>query len=113
MKFIVKSPKTVLLFLMLLLSFSVYSQTIKVACVGNCLTYGHNIKNPGINTYPAQLQQLLGEAYEVENFGHSGATVLKNGHKPYYTKEAYKNSIAFEPNIVIIHLGLNDQGLNN
>lgn len=89
------------------------AQKIKVACVGNSVTYGAGIKKRTINSYPAQLQNLLGDNYTVQNFGFSGATLLKNGHKPYWTKKAFQESQEFAPNIVIIHLGLNDQGNNN
>ena len=89
------------------------AQTIKVACIGNSVTYGAGIENREQNSYPAQLQQLLGKTYQVKNFGFSGATMLKKGHKPYWDKEVFKESQAFLPNIVIIHLGLNDQGNNN
>jgi sialate O-acetylesterase len=89
------------------------AQKIKIACVGNSVTYGAGIKKRAINSYPAQLQQLLGNNYNVQNFGFSGATLLKNGHKPYWTKKAFQQSQEFAPNIVVIHLGLNDQGNNN
>ena len=101
--------------IVILISFNPisYAQTIKVACVGDSVTFGMGIENREQNCYPAQLQKLLGEPYEVANFGYSGATMLKNGHKPYWDKEVFKNSQDFLPNIVIIHLGLNDQGNNN
>lgn len=89
------------------------SQRIKVACVGNSVTYGAGIKDRANNSYPVQLQKLLGDKYEVTNFGHSGATALKNGHKPYWVAPEFEQSKLFLPNIVIIHLGLNDQGMNN
>jgi sialate O-acetylesterase len=95
------------------ITFIGHSQNIKVACVGNSVTFGTGIENREQNSYPAQLQQLLGSHYIVENFGYSGATMLKNGHKPYWDKPEFKKSQEFAPNIVIIHLGLNDQGNNN
>jgi sialate O-acetylesterase len=55
----------------------------------------------------------LADSYQVANLGYSGATLLKNGRKPYKDKPAFKESQDFEPNFVIIHLGLNDQGNNN
>lgn len=93
--------------------FAVSAQKIKVACVGNSVTHGAGIKDRDNNSYPVQLQELLGNEYEVKNFGYSGATMLKNGHKPYWEKPEFKKSQDFKPNIVIIHLGLNDQGNNN
>jgi len=103
------SSVTILLYF---LSFSIHAQT-KVACIGDSVTWGYKIKDREVNSYPAQLQKLLGEDYIVENFGYSGATALKNGHKPYIQKPPFQKSLDFLPNIVIIHLGLNDQGLNN
>jgi len=85
-----------------------YAQTIKVACVGNSVTYGYSLKDPATQSYPAVLQGLLGPKYEVGNFGHSGATLLKNGHRPYYKTKEFQQAIAMRPDLVIIHLGLND-----
>ena len=84
------------------------AQRIKVACVGNSVTYGYGIENRETNCYPAQLQQMLGDAYEVENFGHSGATLLNKGYRPYTQQEAYQKALRFAGDYVIIHLGLND-----
>jgi len=100
-------------FFILLISFTTSAQSIKVACIGNSVTYGAGIENREENSYPVQLQKMLGDTYQVENFGYSGATMLKKGHKPYWEKEVFKQSKEFLPNIVIIHLGLNDQGNNN
>lgn len=86
---------------------------IKVACVGNSVTYGYGIENRELNAYPAQLQRLLGERYEVANFGHSGATLLRRGHRPYIQQEAYRKALAFAADKVIIHLGLNDTDPRN
>ena len=72
------------------------AQRIKVACVGNSVTYGYGIENRETNCYPAQLQQMLGDAYEVENFGHSGATLLNKGYRPYTQQEAYQKALRFE-----------------
>ena len=81
---------------------------VKVACVGNSITYGYTLPNPATDSYPSQLQQLLGETYEVGNFGKSGATLLNKGHRPYMQQEEFKKAIAFAGDIVVIHLGIND-----
>lgn len=88
-------------------------EKIRVACVGNSVTYGYGINNRQQNCYPAQLQKLLGEKYEVGNFGHSGATLLKKGHNPYWKKEEFERAKAFQADIVVIHLGLNDTDPRN
>ena len=78
------SMKNIFLALLLLCSQHVVAEIIRVACVGNSVTYGLGISNREQYAYPVQLQQLLGDNYEVGNFGHSGATLLRIGHKPYH-----------------------------
>ena len=86
---------------------------IKVACIGNSITYGYGIENREQNSYPSVLQRLLGKGYKVENFGHSGATLLSKGHRPYIQQEEYKKALAFAGDIVVIHLGINDTDPRN
>ncbi|MBQ0024637.1 MAG: hypothetical protein KBT00_02795, partial [Bacteroidales bacterium] len=47
---------------------------VKVACIGDSVTYGYGLENRDNDSYPAQLQKLLGNGYDVRNFGHNGAT---------------------------------------
>lgn len=89
------------------------SKKIKVACIGNSVTYGYGHKDPAITSWPSVLQQLLGNNFEVKNFGHSGATLLKNGHNPYFKTKAFKDAVDFDADIAIIHLGLNDTDPRN
>src|SRR5690606_4754151 len=63
--------------------------------------------------YPSILQDLLGDSYIVGNFGHSGATLLQKGHNPYNKTKAYQDALAFEPDIIVIALGLNDTDPRN
>ncbi|MEF2683116.1 MAG: cyclically-permuted mutarotase family protein [Parabacteroides johnsonii] len=100
--------KKILLCLFILLSATIQAQKIKVACVGNSVTYGHGIEDREKNSYPTQLQRMLGERYEVVNFGKSGATLLRRGHCPYNEQEEYKAALDFAADQVVIHLGLND-----
>lgn len=91
----------------------VQGQTHRVACVGNSVTYGAGIENRERHSYPAQLQALLGDNYEVRNFGKSGATLLTKGHRPYILQEEYQQALSFCADRVIIHLGLNDTDPRN
>ena len=92
---------------------AVAQQKIKVACIGNSVTYGYGHKEPAKTSYPSQLQQMLGDKYEVRNFGHSGATLLSKGHRPYINLPEYKAALEFAPDIAVIHLGLNDTDPRN
>ncbi len=73
---------------------------IRVACVGDSIT--------AITGYPSDLQTLLGANYSVGNFGHSGSTVLLNSWEPYMNQSEFQEALAFQPDIVIIMLGTND-----
>lgn len=86
---------------------------IRVACIGNSVTYGAGLTNPEHDSYPAQLQQLLGKAYQVRNFGRNGATLLRKGHNPYYKTKEFNEAMSFRPDIAIVHLGLNDTDPRN
>ena len=106
--------KTLFLLVLLFVGFSaVEAEKIKVACVGNSVTYGYRVENREVNAYPAQLQRMLGDTYDVVNFGHSGATLLHHGHRPYIQQEKYRNALAFAADRVVIHLGLNDTDPRN
>ena len=102
-----------LLILFALPLLAVAQEKIKVACIGNSVTYGMTHKNPAETSYPTQLQQMLGEEYEVRNFGHSGATLLSKGHRPYINLPEYTAALEFAPDIAVIHLGLNDTDPRN
>lgn len=84
------------------------TETIKVACIGNSITYGTGVTNRNTESYPAQLQNLLGNKYIVGNFGKPGATLLVHGHRPYIQQEEYQKALKFSADIVVIHLGIND-----
>ena len=86
---------------------------IKVACIGNSITDGHGIDFAPANGYPAQLQKLLGNDYWVKNFGVSARTMLNKGDYPYMNEMAWKDALAFKPDIVIIKLGTNDSKPEN
>jgi len=84
------------------------SQPIRVACVGDSITYGAGLKNRGSQSYPAWLGRWMGPGYDVRNFGRSGATLLHKGNLPYVKQPQHDEAVAFKPDIVIIMLGTND-----
>jgi lysophospholipase L1-like esterase len=85
-----------------------FKERVKVACVGDSITQGSGLPDPGKNAYPAQLQSLLGDKWKVSNFGVSGRTLLKKGDFPYWNEKAYQDALASSPDAVIIMLGTND-----
>lgn len=85
---------------------------IKVACIGDSLTYG----DKAYKGYPVYLQEMLGDSYEVRNFGECGAiacdedTYTNGTNWCYKGYKRYTYSKEWKPDIVIMMLGYNDQG---
>ncbi len=97
-----------------ILSAESMADRIRVACIGDSITYGLQMENRAA-TYPAQLQVLLGDEYEVRNFGSSGRGVIKSskrgkGWRAYIKQDEHQQALAFEPDVVICNLGINDMG---
>lgn len=121
----IKSQKTVSILLMALFCLTTLQlpaaakrkkgavQPVRVACVGNSITYGTGIADREHFSYPVQLQQMLGNGYVVGNFGKPGATLLYKGHRPYVEQPEFKEALRFKGDIAVIHLGINDTDPRN
>jgi len=103
--------RILLVFLLMLSSLSLCQAQIRVACVGDSITWGQGASNSSTTGYCAVLQSLLGSNYVVGNYGNPGKTMISNpnvGSVAYVTTAEYTNSTNWNPNIVIIQLGTND-----
>lgn len=82
---------------------------IKIACIGDSITFGYGIAPHDRQrySYPAILQRLLGNDYQVANFGHNGATAV-TGFDAYVGQFEYQLSQEFAAAIDIVMLGTND-----
>lgn len=93
-------------------SVSAAPAALRVACVGDSITYGVNL--PPDQTYPADLQKALGLRAVVQTFAFPGLSLLSlpTGnpalHPAYVGTSYYRQALRFNPNIVIIMLGTND-----
>ena len=98
-----------ILILGVFISQSIFAQKKKVSCVGNSITYGYGLSNPSTQSYPSQMQVLLGtSSWTVGNFGVSARTMLKKGDLPYWNEQAFTDAKNYLPNLVMIELGTND-----
>lgn len=104
-----------ILLLLILTSISLLplqaQEPIKVAFVGNSITQGPGREHPG--SFPLLVGSMLGDAYQVKNFGVSGRTLLKKGDFPYWNEPQFEEVKAFRPDVVIIKLGTNDSKPQN
>ncbi len=83
-------------------------EPVRVACMGDSITYGHGIADRENDTYPGILKQKLGKKYEVRNFGVCGVTAMDGTDMPYINEQEYRNALEFNPHLVILMLGTND-----
>ena len=88
---------------------------IKVACVGDSLTWGQKAEGGQISSpYPKVLQDLLGSDYLVRNFGARGRVICDGysdstfSDRSYSATKEYQASLTFGADIVIFCLGTND-----
>lgn len=105
--------KKIYLVIFLISIYSVCFTQVRVACIGNSITYGYGLDNREKNSYPSRLSNLLGDDYIVKNFGLNGATLLRKGDIPYLETKEFKEAREFNPNIVFIELGTNDSKKQN
>jgi lysophospholipase L1-like esterase len=96
----------ILLLLTLLASLAARAaEPIRVACLGDSITQGAKV-NAATESYPAQLQQMLGAGFIVKNLGLGGASMWHGG-KPNVFQEM-PGATAFAPRIAIVMFGIND-----
>lgn len=81
-------------------------EKIKVACIGDSITYGARLDERDKFSYPSQLQKLLGNNYYVENFGVSSCTLIRKGIPTVWSQLSIIK--AANPDVVVISLGTND-----
>ncbi len=90
-----------------------YPGIIRLACVGDSITFGAGIENRENNCYPVVLGKLLGHRFEVKNFGVNGATLLKNGDRSYWNLSQFEQLADFAPQVIVLALGTNDSKPQN
>lgn len=83
-------------------------ETIKIACVGDSITYGETLDDIVFESHPAQLEMLLGDKYVVGNYGRNGTSVWRYSPLTYKTTFEYKYAVEMEADIIIVCLGSND-----
>lgn len=88
-------------------------EPLRIACVGNSITFGARLENREAECYPKRLNEILGEDYDVRNFGVSARTLLSKGDFPYINEKAYQDMLAFNPDFIFIMLGTNDSKAHN
>lgn len=92
----------------LFLNYLAAAEPVRVACVGDSITYGYGLRDRQGEAYPVWLGRWLGTNYDVRNFGVSATTLLHRGDYPYINRPVYTNALEFKADIVVIDFGAND-----
>ena len=99
----------------LILKYLVIPKTPKVlpgkthiACIGDSITFGAGVNGKTQMTWEHFLNELLGEEYQVINYGISGRTLQEKGDYPYKKDKFYQISLHCGAEIYLIMLGTND-----
>ena len=85
-----------------------------IAAIGASITEGAGANDMLTESYPAQLQGLLGSKYTVFNFGKSGRTVRRglpsydSDPLPWIENRQWTETKAAVPDVAIINMGTND-----
>ena len=84
---------------------------LRVACLGDSITFG-SAMGEGVDrrlaAWPAQLGAMLGDGHEVRNFGVGGTTLLRAADAPYVGTDAWREALAWAPDLAVVLLGTND-----
>ena len=85
-------------------------QKIRIACIGDSITFGAGLLFRGREkiVWTALLNGLLGENYQVLNYGISGATLQREGDKSYRDFPQLEKAKEAEASFYILMLGTND-----
>ena len=86
---------------------------IKVACVGDSLTYGTTLLNRRVESYPSRLAKLLGNDFDVLNLGFPGHALSKKSEKCIFNTPVFEILENYAPDYVLLLIGTNDARLKN
>lgn len=79
---------------------------IKLACLGDSITAGLGVRKE--ECWVSRVAEVLGKSVEVGNFGVSARCLLFKGDRPITREKAYRDALAFKPDILLVGLGTND-----
>ncbi len=84
-----------------------------IACVGDSVTYGCTLPLFFLRRYPTELQRLIGSDAQAAAFAVNDRTLQDTGNKPFRKERAFRQSMEYRPDTVVILLGSNDSKDSN
>ena len=87
-------------------------ENIRIACVGDSITYGYGLLNREYS-YPALLSRQLPDGFTVKNFGVNGSCAGEDLKDSYITAGLIDEITQWDPDLILFMLGSNDSKRNN
>ena len=81
---------------------------IKVAIIGDSISFGSGAEPREQNRYANRLGDLLGDTHTVKTFAASSLCMLRKADKPFVKTPHFQKALAFAPDLAVITLGTND-----
>ena len=81
---------------------------VRVACVGDSITFGAYLPRRETEAYPARLETLSDGQLATTNLGVSGHTLIKAGRLSWWNSPAFAQAAAYRPDAVVVMLGTCD-----
>ena len=81
---------------------------VRVACLGDSITFGDRLPERSAQSYPAVLSRLAQGSLVTGNFGVNGATALDIPFRAWSGTPACQDALSFKPDLVVVMLGIND-----
>lgn len=81
----------------------------RIACIGDSITFGAGVaQTRKEHAWTFVWNRLLGDGFQVLNYGVSGATLQKEGDFPYHKVGFLKRLPKARPELIVLMLGTND-----
>lgn len=81
---------------------------LRVACIGDSITFGDQLADRDSQSYPAVLQRLAAGRFVAGNFGVNATTALQGTGRAWTDTPACRDALAFAPDFAVVMLGIND-----
>ncbi len=103
----------ILILLLIIPNGTLFSrENIRIACVGDSITYGFGLINRE-HSYPALLNRELPDNFTVRNFGVNGSCAGENLEDSYATVGWIDEISRWNPDLILFMLGSNDSKQTN
>lgn len=87
------------------------ASAVKLACLGDSITAGMGVRKE--DCWVFRIARALDKKAEVGNFGVSARCLLFKGDRPITREKAYRDALAFKPDVLLIGMGTNDSKKQN